>query len=516
MSYDSFVIRRGFTADPFAFTDSDREENLSDYFVPPPYFAGVIGTPTSPEPTIVFAPRGGGKSAQRRMVEAASLDLESPFLCINYSNFESVGGTTPSLADHHFELTKLMTLALLAELDAEPTGTYFLPPHDQQVLKVAAQTFLSTLNVDEFQIAMSAVKTVGDKAGELWRKYGGIVAAVIDGAMQKLGLNAVKLPNELVQQAARRESSAQYFFTQVLSIAPKLGWQSVYVVVDRVDETDATNSKPQAAFDLIRALVTNLTTLEHPGVAFKFFLWDQLRPIAIDAGLRTDRITEFRLSWSVKEISQMLAARLSAYSNKRIHSFNDLLAPEVSIDAHQLLAQLCYGSPRDMIRMAKAIISEATRMTSTIDAIPEDAVWQGVHEFAKKRTSELYGRFESDLFKFDDVSFVTNRLSSDIFRISDNAMRQKLQLWTDVGVIRKMTEISTGKNRPKHVYTFTDLRVVIARSPLSDVELVLDNFALQCPVCQRFVIGSHNELVCECGARVGLTGSHSLLAEVTR
>lgn len=61
MTYSSFVTARGFTGDPFAFTDSDREEKLVDYFVPPPYFAGVVGTPNSPEPSIVFAPEGRRK-----------------------------------------------------------------------------------------------------------------------------------------------------------------------------------------------------------------------------------------------------------------------------------------------------------------------------------------------------------------------------------------------------------------------------------------------------------------------
>ncbi|WP_371031309.1 P-loop ATPase, Sll1717 family [Pseudoclavibacter sp. JSM 162008] len=514
MTYNSFVSTLGFTGDPFAFTDSDREEKLSDYFVPPPYFAGVIGEPKSPEPSLIFAPRGGGKSAQRRMVEEAGLEEINPFLCINYSNFESMAGSTPSVTDHLTQLSRLLTLALLTELDDEPAKILHLDSHDRQVLKASANLLLSTLNVDEFRAAMSAVKTIGDKSGELWRKYGGIVAAVIAGAMQKIGLTSVQIPSNLLGDAQEAASSAQYLFAQLAQMSRKLGWLSVYVVIDRVDETDATSSKPQAAFELIRALVTNLTTLEQPGVAFKFFLWDQLRPIAIEAGIRTDRIAEFRLSWSSIELAEMLSARLSAYSDGSIESFNDLLMDKGRLDAHLLLAHLCYGSPRDMIRMAKQIITEATRASSEIGSISEAAIWKGVHEFSKMRTSELYSRFQSDLFKFADVSFVTNKLASDVFRISDNAMRQKLQQWTGVGVIRKMTEVSDGKNRPKHVYTFTDLRVVLARTPLADVQLVLDNYALKCTNCTKFVIGSDAELVCECNARVPLAGSHSLLQEV--
>jgi hypothetical protein len=228
-------------------------------------------------------------------------------------------------------------------------------------------------------------------------------------------------------------------------------------------------------------------------------------------GGRTDRVTVYELHWSVLELSEMLTKRLEVFSEGRIRSFNELLEPDVGIDLHLLLAHLCYGSPRDMIRMAKQIIAEATKSDPSVSEITRNAIWAGVHEFSKKRTTELYGKLESDFSKFQDVSFVTNKLASDVFRISDNAMRQKLQQWTEVGAIRKMTELATGKNRPAHVYTFTDLRVPIGRGRLQDVELALDNYGLECTNCGRIVIGSSKDLVCECGSTAELTTSRSLL-----
>jgi len=511
MSYESFMSARGFSGDPFAFTDSDREDRLADYFVPPPYFAGVMGTPSSPEPTVVFAPRGGGKSAQRRMVEQASIDADEPFLCITYSNFETVGGTTPSLSDHQITLSRLLTIALLTELEADDGGAVHLDDHEKQVLKVCAQTLLSSLTVDEYGAAMSAVKTLGDKAGEAWRKYGGVVAAVVGALMAKAGIENVKIPIELAAQAQNTSASAQYLFTELVKITQKLFWRSVYILIDRVDETTATTSDPVAAFNLVESLLTSLPTLEHQGVGFKFFLWDQLKQVFIARGGRTDRVMVFELSWSVDEISDMLSRRLSAFSSGKVTSFNDLVSRAADIDAHLLLAHLCYGSPRDMIRMAKQVIAEATRTDASASAISRSDLFRGVYEFSRKRTSELYGRFESDFAKFPDVSFVTNHLASDIFRISDNAMRQKLQQWTAVGVIRKMTELATGKNRPQHVYTFTDLRVVLGRAGLDEAELLLDNYALVCQKCGRVVIGSHDNLVCECGQGARFDGSPSLL-----
>ena len=62
----------GFRADPFASTNADDEPDLAAYFVPPPYFAAVQGDPKNPRPDVVLAPRGGGKTAQKRMIEEAS------------------------------------------------------------------------------------------------------------------------------------------------------------------------------------------------------------------------------------------------------------------------------------------------------------------------------------------------------------------------------------------------------------------------------------------------------------
>ena len=511
MTYESFISRSGFLGDPFASTDSDREDKLSDYFVPPPYFAGVMGSPSTPEPTIVFAPRGGGKSAQRRMVEQASDNFAEPFLCLVYSDFEGVGGTTPTLSDHHLALSRLMVLALLNELEADVVGATFLDEHEKQVLKIAAQTLLSGLSVNEYELAMGSVKTAGDKIGEAWRKYGGVVAAVVGALMTKAGVENVNIPAGLAAQARDLDASAQYFFKELLKITPKLAWRSVYILIDKVDETSATTASPTAAFELISSLLMNLPTLELPGVGFKFFLWDQLQPIFVSNGGRSDRIMVFQLSWTVSEISDMLAKRIEAFSAGSVHSFNELLATNSNLDVHSLLAHLCYGSPRDMIRMAKQIIAEATRIDPEMGEISRDAVWAGIYEFSKKRVPELYARFESDFAKFSQVSFVTNKLASDVFRISDNAMRQKLQQWTEVGAIRKMTELATGKNRPQHVYTFTDLRVVISRGTVEDVELVLGNYALQCPKCSRIAIGSHTRLVCECGSPVELSTARTLL-----
>jgi hypothetical protein len=64
-----FLKLVGFESDPFASTSAADEPLIDQYFVEPPFFPAVIGDPKSRKSNIVFAPRGGGKTAQKIMIE---------------------------------------------------------------------------------------------------------------------------------------------------------------------------------------------------------------------------------------------------------------------------------------------------------------------------------------------------------------------------------------------------------------------------------------------------------------
>jgi len=73
MSYDILLKRLGFESDPFSKTNADEEERLEEYFIAPPFFNAVYGSPNDPKSSIVFAPRGGGKTALKRKIELSVL-----------------------------------------------------------------------------------------------------------------------------------------------------------------------------------------------------------------------------------------------------------------------------------------------------------------------------------------------------------------------------------------------------------------------------------------------------------
>jgi hypothetical protein len=511
LAIESFLKRAGFVGDPLAHTNAEQEDRLEDYFVPPPYFQSVIGDPATPKSNVVFAPRGGGKTAQRLMIEREAIAPDAAYLCLTYDSFASVVDQGGALSAHHVELCRILTLAILSYLEDDSVEAVFLSDHERQIVKVAAQEFVGRLGLGEYKTAVAAVKTLGDKAGDFWRKYGGPVAAGIALLMKKAGLDDVKISVSLEQQAQESGAASTYYFlSQLVDIARKLGWEAVYFLVDKVDETPSTTNNAEAAGKLIRELVTDLTTLETAGAAFKFFFWDQMEEFLRANGLRGDRVEVVNLGWTVDELSEMLGRRLAAFSDYKITSFNQLVEDTSSVDVHKVLVYLSHGSPRDMIRMARSIVKEHTRMPNEPLRISSTTVARGIAEFSKESTLEKFGRFQSDFSRIPSASFTLTDLAS-VFKISTTGVTNKVNAWIPTGAVRPLGTRPNPGAKPLNLYGFADLRIVIASS--SDrIGVDLGTKAIECPDCRTLIVANETELDCpNCGSKVRRETARSLL-----
>ena len=109
-----FFEKLGFTSHPFVHTNADDEPYLEQYFVPPPFFEGVKGDPAHPTSVIVLAPRGSGKSAQRRQLELWA--AENGVLAVTYDRFEFGAGQTLEDIGLSYHLRNVITRTLLTYL----------------------------------------------------------------------------------------------------------------------------------------------------------------------------------------------------------------------------------------------------------------------------------------------------------------------------------------------------------------------------------------------------------------
>lgn len=516
-SLSSFLAQFGFVADPFEHIDAEQEPQLGDYFVPPPYFATVMGDPRAPKSHVVLAPRGGGKTAQRRMIELRSAESDD-FLCVTYDAFDQPAGfaaSDASLAYHLNQICRRLLLGILIVLDEDPSLADDLPEHQKQLLKFQIDRFLGSLSAAELRNAVQSLKNFGDRARDFFDKYAGPLRVLINALMSKLGMDKLDIPEEIVEEA-KRDESLTYHFEHLLTVAQHIGFSSTYVLVDRVDEMPIT-SDASTTFEFIWPLLADLRTLETPGVGFKFFLWDEIQEQMDQANFRSDRVDIDRLRWTDQELKEMLRLRIQAYSESKAASFNDLLCEGMGIDAHSLIAHMANGSPRDMYRLANQIVAEQTRTSEDDPCVGADALWAGLRQFAEKRSGELVpASYMDDLRRIAKPTFTISHIANNVFRIHENSARRKVQLWTDRGVIKKVDEVPNPPNRPSYLFGVVDPRVAIAMLPTSDVNLILATQIVLCPNCQALCVSDESTIACmACSTRFSIADAQNLLDHVT-
>ena len=113
-------------------------------------------------------------------------------------------------------------------------------------------------------------------------------------------------------------------------------------------------------------------------------------------------------------------------------------------------------------------------------------------------------------------TFTVNRLANDIFRISTQAARSKVQKWMNTGLVAQVGEAPNPGNRPLNLYGVADPRLAIAMLPGQRVDQILEEYAFECPSCQAVQLTAEVEQSCtECGARFVTGETPSLLASLT-
>lgn len=114
MTFIDYLKNLGFEINPFQFSNADQERTLlGRYFVTPDYFEDIWGNPYSPVSSIVYAPRGAGKTAQRIMVEEKAREF-SDILAITYTNHDLTEFKSIDEVNLAYHLTYLNRLLLLA------------------------------------------------------------------------------------------------------------------------------------------------------------------------------------------------------------------------------------------------------------------------------------------------------------------------------------------------------------------------------------------------------------------
>jgi hypothetical protein len=397
---DRWLQSLGFgRGNPFATAEADQERTLlPEFYINVDSYERIKGDRT----LIVFAPRGGGKSALRVMLssQAAPISPEATTLAVEYTDFDRLitkqrTGQSLTIEDHLQRLLKVGVQALLNTFCGDPTVesseeerakdrqlratriTSLMAPTRSRLSHLLRLQYPTLLNpemlYERYQILdptfapswLDFVKAVTER-----RLYEFLAHSSLEtNEIARLLADLNDYPETLADSIATPTEQLKSF----VYLAHAAGLTTVQFLVDRLDENPETANDPQAQADILEPLLAHLLLLETPGIAFKFFLSREVRDILlVRPTIRRDRLTDqaVTVAWDKHRLRQLLNERLAVYSEGQVSELTQL-CQEIRVEigrgqASRLLGewledeilQLAQHSPRRLL-VAMQLLSQA-------------------------------------------------------------------------------------------------------------------------------------------------------------
>ena len=452
-----FFENLGFDNHPFAKTNADEEPRLNEYFVPPPYFDAIVGDSQSPSASVVLAPRGAGKTAQRRMVESHA--IKSQFLAVTYDRFEFGAGEKLKDITLQYHLRNIITRILISFLSYASENKDVirnLSKEERRQMSVFVQSYLGNIKGDELQELMKELKSLPERFKTFWKENVGFMESTLNFLLKSYDLETIDLP-DAKQEEKRLAETYKYQLEMLLDLVKKLGFKSIYILIDRPDETEQTGNNPEATYRLIRPLIKDLELLGLRGYGFKFFLWDQVEPYYREDA-RPDRVSQYKLNWKRNSLKTVLSSRMKVFSGNRLSCFQELVDPSINKDVDEIICLMSNGSPRNMIRICERIFAVQAETNSESTVISSSSIDKGILEFSEMLFRETYGDvYLRDIQRVGRELFTTNYIANDVLKISGQGARNKITGWSDVGLVSQIGTVTVPPaRRPVNFYCVID------------------------------------------------------------
>jgi hypothetical protein len=488
MTKKEYLDSLGLNENPFQYTNADKEADLIDqYFIYPDYFEDVWGDPNNPVSNIVYAPRGGGKTAQRLMIEKRALDFEE-VLTITYSDHDLSSFSSINEVGLSYHLEYLNRLLLLSFFNRLHTLDHFdyiyeFSFSERQYIYKLCRIYLFETPVSFPKQAIKSLKTIEDNALDIWRKFKDPIADVIKAITKAKG---AEIDISKVELDKKLQMSHKDNFLNIKELINRLGINTIYILVDKVDEQSLTGNDPKASYTFIAELIKDLELLETDGIGFKFFLWDALKPYCIrDA--RPDRLFSFTLKWEYTQIRTMLNKRLEAYSSKRITDALRLFDDKKGLGRTILFSEF---SPRDCIRICNRILSEQLKINEKSTVFQLAVVNESIDSFCKEKVSE-YLQSDSNikhLAKVNGASFSIEELVTKKVAADSPAIRNIINPWTSSELLKKIGLVTRKGKKAVNEYAFIDIRMARFACNAIDMDSFIKNKVRRCKTetCKTF------------------------------
>lgn len=271
---------------------------------------------------------------------------------------------------------------------------------------------------------------------------------------------------------------------KLVDLARVFDFSGVVVLIDKVDETQATSNSAAQTAELIHPLMSRVQLMEIDGFSWIFFLWNRVKGVFENADfpVRLDKIGHATVSWDDNFFSLMLDKRVRFFSGGK-YDFAGLFARDVDVQKlHTDLVRTAMRSPRELIRLMDVIVREHDILhAEDADAVPLHfaSIDNGLDKYVTDVVSTVYGeRLLAQIFRLNKPVF-TNKDVQLTFRVGAQSARTRIQSWENAGIIKLTgTRAAEGTQggKPANEYTIVDARVerVMGRQLVAYAEPVVE------------------------------------------
>lgn len=232
-----------------------------------------------------------------------------------------------------------------------------------------------------------------------------------------------ELPINVEDEFIDQDVSYQ-LIVRICSLSQKLGFSSVILIFDRVDEDARFANDAEAISEFIVKILTDNKFLLEEKLQVVFSSW--ITPFNyIKDQVRTQKHYCPNLTWSFEDLKKALNQRLKVYSDGKVSDFRNLFSDDVTQGDLDELLTIANGNPRDLWHIFAALFRSQFESDFSVNRIHKHAIPRALihfvtsfnyYEYYPKRSNsransmDVYS-YAKHLLKLDSETFTKNQLN---------------------------------------------------------------------------------------------------------
>lgn len=394
---------------PFARFSAEEEIDLRSIFLKPHYYDTLKSNARQGNSRILVGQRGLGKSATIHMLfDDLKANKTLPLLITRYEGIPLTNNKGYFL----YMILQSLSKRIAEHLYKRPKDAKKLNKNQKNELAFLIELFYDDEIAEEYLKEAKSIRA--KKRGNWFRRFFNknleLINNVVDGAVaittsiirQSIGLpeSINSIPILIFKELTIDEIHSLTMEDVVdkgndkllsllkleIEIALALGYDSIVVLFDKIDEFSEVNSDINKVADFTLPILTDTDLLYTNKLSIVFSLWSEVKRTLNSRGVRFDKFQDIDISWRDPELEQLIDKRLKYYSiNKNVPVTLKSLVP--FDNDRKIIIDLADGSPRSLISLMNRLYEEEIRDGSEEDRISSFSsatISKGLIEFCKR------------------------------------------------------------------------------------------------------------------------------------